>query len=1035
MMIEWFARNGVAANLLMVLILVVGIHALAFRLPPEVFPDIDMEVVNISMVFRGATPLEVEESIVMRIEEAIADLSGIDRIISNAREGGAEIQVEVERGHDARALLDDIKNRMDAINTFPADAESPVYSIPQRRFQVIGVVISGVLSEGSLRKLGERVRDDLLALPGVSHVDLMGARAPEIAIEVSQYTLERFGLGFDDITRAIRNNSGDYPAGSLKTHRGEILLRTKGQRYTGDDFARIPVIDHPDGTHLTLADIAEIRDGFVEDPLYARFNGQPAVLLPVFRTHGQSAIALAREVRGYVESTHRRLPPGITMDCWFDTSREISIWLDMLLTNAAQGGIIVLLILALFLRLSVALLIFVGIPVSFMGALATMPELGATVNVITLFSFILVLGIVVDDAIVTGENIYSHLRRGKEPTLAAIRGTHEMAIPVTLGVLTTMTAFTPLLLMEGERGIIFGQIAVVVMLVLFFSLVESKLILPAHMAHLRGITDGKRRGNRLARMQDRIVVSLEWGTRHFYRPLLARALENRFLTIALFVGISFVLVSFVLSGRYAFVFFPEVETDIAWATLEMPAGTSFHVMDRHLSHIARAAHGLREKYRNADTGEGVIRNILVERGWSFLTGAGDAGPHTGEVVLELAPPTERPVPVANATLIREWREATGPIPGARELGFYFDEEQIGNPIDIQLAGDDFEALTAAAMAIEERLAEYPGVFNIQDSLDVGREEITLKLRPEAELLGLSVADLGRQVRQAFFGAEAERFQRGRDDVRVMVRYPLAERRTMVNLLQMKIRTPLGVEVPFGSVADVTVGGAFSTIRRVDRHRAIDVTADIDRQNTDVNRIVTDMAPFLVDLEARWSGVRHSLEGELREQRESFGNLYVGVVFIFFALYALLAIPLRSYLQPLIIMGVIPFSVVGAIFGHMIMGLELSMMSVMGLLALAGVVINDNLVLLDYINRRRHEGVAVMAAVRIAGVARFRPILLTSLTTFTGLMPLIFEDSSQAQYLIPMAVSLGFGILYATLLTLFLVPISYTFLSDMDRFQY
>ncbi|NNJ83756.1 MAG: efflux RND transporter permease subunit, partial [Gammaproteobacteria bacterium] len=713
----------------------------------------------------------------------------------------------------------------------------------------------------------------------------------------------------------------------------------------------------------------------------------------------------------------------------FDTSREIAIWLDILLRNAIQGGIIILLILALFLRPSVAVWIFVGIPVSFMGALALMPELGATVNVITLFSFILVLGIVVDDAIVTGENIYTHLRHGDDPTLAAIRGTHEMAVPVTLGVLSTMIAFIPLLLMEGERGVIFGQISVVVMLVLFFSLIESKFILPTHMSHLRVTADNGQSENRLTRFQNRIADGLERGIRTVYQPLLVRALGNRFLTLSLFVGISFVLISFVFSGRYHFMFFPEVDGDIAWATLEMPAGTPTDAMASHLARITEMAHRLQDQYRDPATGESAIRNILIENGWSFLLGLKNTGAHKGEVILELAPPTERPVAITNAEVIRQWRQATGPIPGARELGFYFDEQQLVDPIDIQLVGEHFEDLAAAAIEIKARLAEYPGVFDVRDSADIGREEIELTLRPEARLLALSVANLGTQVRQAFFGDEIQRIQRGRDDVRVMVRYPLSERRAEMNLSRMKIRTPAGVEVPIGTVADITVGTGFSTIHRVDRHRAINVTADVDKENTDINRIMTDMRPFLAELQKRHPGIRYSLEGELRQQRESLTSLYIGVGLVLFVIYALLAIPLRSYTQPMIVMGIIPFSVVGALLGHMIMGLSLSMMSIMGLLALVGVVVNDSLVLVDYINRRRREGIAVMDAARIAGVARFRPILLTSLTTFAGLMPLIFEDSIQAQYLIPMAVSLGFGILYATSLTLFLIPISYTLLED------
>ncbi|VFM97577.1 MAG: Multidrug efflux pump subunit AcrB [Candidatus Kentron sp. G] len=1038
-MIEWFARNGVAANLLMVLILALGLHALSLRIPLEVFPDIEMEVVNITMSWRGATPVEVEEGIVIRVEEAISDLVGIERIISNANEGAARVRVEIEDGYDPREVLDDVKTRVDAIDAFPVEAERPIYELQQHHHEVIGVVVSADLPERALRLLGERVREDLLSLPDISQVDLAGVRPFEIAIEVSQHTLERFGLGFDTIVQAVRNASGDYPAGSLKTDRGEILLRTQGQAYTGEDFARVVVITRPDGTHLTLGDIADVQDGFEEDLVVARFNGRPAVLLEVYRTGNQSAMALARTVRDYIDGARQTLPPGVEMDYWRDRSRVIRLRLDTLVRSAIQGGILIFLLLALFLRLSVAVWVCVGIPIGFMGAMALMPALGVSINIISLFAFILVLGIVVDDAIVTGENIHTHLKRGETPILAAIRGTQEVAVPVTFGILTTVAAFVPLLLVEGRRGAIFAQIPMVVIPVLLFSLVESKLILPAHLSHIR--TGADREPGRLTRLQRRAADALERGIEVFYRPVLMRALDHRLLTLCLFIGFSFFLFSFVVSGRYGFTFLPRVQSETARASLTMPTGTAVEITARHVARMEAAARALREKYRDPATGESVIRHILGQVGWrsstGFMDASGGGGSHIGQVTLELMPPEERTLAVSTSELVREWRRATGPVPGSRELTFRAEIGRAGDPIDIQLMGDDFDDLTAAAEEVKKRLSEYPGVFDIQDSFEMGREEIKLTLRPDAELLGLSVSGLGGQVRQAFFGAQAQRIQRGRDDVRVMVRYPLAERRSQRSLARMRIRTPAGVEVPLTTVADITMGSGFSTIRRVDRHRTVNVTADIDKEKTDINGITRDLAPFLAELQQRRPGVRYDLEGELREQRESLSSLMMGTGLVLFAIYALLAIPFRSYAQPVIVMGVIPFSFIGALLGHMIMGMNLSIISIWGLLALIGVVVNDSLVLVDHINRQRRggnrhkrEGVPLFEAVSLAGVARFRPILLTSLTTFAGLMPIIFDKSTQAQFLIPMAVSLGFGVLYATFLTLFLVPVGYLLLDDL-----
>nr|VFK11896.1 MAG: Multidrug efflux pump subunit AcrB [Candidatus Kentron sp. LPFa] len=1035
-MIEWFARNGVAANLLMVLILALGAHAFFSRIPLEVFPDIDLDVVTISMVLRGATPAEVEEGIVVRIEEAISDLSGIERIISNANEGSARVRIEIEDGHNPREVLDDIKNRVDAINTFPTDAERPVYEVLRREREVIGVVLSADLPERSLRELGERVRDDLLTLPEATRIELSGVRPYEITIEIGQHALERFGIGFDTIVNAVRDASRDYPAGSLKTRRGEILLRTKGQAYVKEDFERIAVLTRPDGTRLALADIAEIKDGFAEDPLYARFNGKRAVLLYVYRTGDKSALALARQVRDYVQEIRPRLPSGVAIDYWRDRSRIIKLRLNTLLNSAVQGGILIFLLLTLFLRLSVAAWVCIGIPISFAGALALMPELGVTLNIVSLFGFILVLGIVVDDAIVTGENIYTHSKRGEDPLRAAIDGTREVAVPVTFGILTTIAAFVPLLFMEGRRAPIIAQIPLVVIPVLIFSLVESKLILPAHLRHIRVGKEAERSEGWLTGVQHRVADALERGIRVFYRPLLIRALEHRVLTFSLFVGISFILASFIVSGRYGFTFFPRVQSEVARATLTMPEGTPVEVTTRHIARITKVARDLQEKYRNPVTEESVIRNILFLVGFRAGTftggsqGASVGRSHIGQVVLELVPPEERAITIATSQLVNEWRRTIGPIPGAREIYFRAEIGRSGDPIDIQLTGDSFEALMAAAEEIKARLTEYSGVFDIKDSFDTAREEIKLHLRPAAELLGLSVADLGKQVRHAFFGAEAQRIQRGRDDVRVMVRYPSHERQSEVDLANLRVRTPSGIEVPFSEVAGITEGLGFSTIRRVDRYRSINVTADINKEETDINRIVQDLEPFLADLRRRHPGIRYALEGELREQRESFASFRVGVGLVLFVIYALLAIPFRSYAQPIIVMGVIPFGIFGALLGHMIMGMNLSIMSVWGILALIGVIVNDSLVLVDYINRRRREGVPLPDAVRDGGVARFRPILLTSLTTFAGLTPLLLDESTQAQFLIPMAVSLGFGILYATLITLILVPVGYLMLEDV-----
>ncbi len=1029
-MIEWFARNGVAANLLMVLIFFMGFWSLTLRTPLEVFPEFERDVVNIAMSYRGATPIEVEESLVIRIEEAIEDLQDIKKIVSNADEGVARVRVELESASDPRAVLDDIKNRVDAINTFPDDAERPIFSIQEFSREVISVVVSGDLPERELRSLGERVREELISLPQITQVELTAVRPYEISIEVSEQSLDRYRLTFDALVNAIKRSSVDLPAGSIKTAGGEILLRTKGQAYIQPEFEDIVVVRRPDGTRVTVGDIATVHDAFEENPLYSLLDGRPAVLLEVYRVGEQSAIGVGNAVKHYVETNQAAMPAGVTLDFWRDRSRIVKLRLNTLLKSALQGGLLIFILLALFLRFSVAVWVCVGIPISFMGAIALLPELGVTINLISLFAFILVLGIVVDDAIVTGENIYTHLKQGQEPTEAAIQGTQEIAIPVTFGVLTTIVAFIPLLMIEGHRGPIFAQIPMIVIPVLLFSLVESKLILPAHMKHIKIRTDEQI--GWLQRIQRKIADGLERFIRSVYQPMLARALKWRFLTLVLFVGGAFIIVSLVVSGRYGYTFFPRIESETARVTLVMPEGTPVAETTKYIRRIGSSAGELQNKYIDADSGQSVIRQILLSIGWTSTSGraGGISGqPNLGQISMELVPPEDRTLSIGSSDLLRELRQMVGPVPGAKELSFRAEIGRGGDPIDVQLAGQDFEQLSEMSQLVKARLAEYPGVFDVQDSFEGGKDEIKLTIKPEAELLGLNVEDLGRQVRQAFFGAEVQRIQRGRDDVRVMVRYPEHQRRSMDSLYRMRIRATGGAQVPFTNVADAEIGQGYSTIRRVDRNRVVNVRADINKKLGNLNQIIADLKVYLDELRVSYPSVRYSFEGEQREQSESYGSLYVGALFVLFAIYSLLAIPFRSYLQPIIVMLIIPFSVVGAILGHMIMGMNLSIMSIMGLLALAGVVVNDSLVLVDWINRRRREGMDLVESVRKAGVARFRAILLTSLTTFAGLMPLIFEKSTQAQFLIPMAVSLGFGILFATFITLILVPVCYLLLED------
>jgi multidrug efflux pump subunit AcrB len=837
--------------------------------------------------------------------------------------------------------------------------------------------------------------------------------------------LRQYGLTLEQVAAAVRRTSLDLAAGSVRTTGGEVLIRTQGQARAGSEFEDI-VVRGESGARLTIKDLGVVRDGFSEDPLEFRYNGRSAAFIDVYRVGEQSAIEVARVVRDYIASPPGWLPPGIQLDYWRDQSRIVQARLNTLLKSALQGGILILVLLTLFLRPAVAFWVVLGIPVAFMAGIALMPVLGVTINLISLFAFILVLGIVVDDAIVTGENIFTRLQKGEDPLQASIKGTQEIAVPVTFGVLTTVVAFMPLLMIEGVRGQIFAQIPLIVIPVLLFSLVESKLILPAHLKHVRirnGASDGP-----LSRLQASIQRGLERGTQAMYNPVLRASLRNRYLAGTIFAAVAIILFSIAIGGHLRFIFFPRIQAETASATLTMPPGTPFDATAAAVRRINAEAETLRERYRDPETGASVIKGILSSIG----SAGGGSTPRTdvGRVVFEIVPPEERTLEVTSSDLVREWRQAIGPIPGAKELSFRAEIGGGGSPLDIQITGPDFGPLRTLAGQVRERLQTYPGVFDITDSFEDGKQEIKLRIRPEAELLGITLDDLARQVRHAFFGFEAQRIQRGREEVRVYVRYPESERRSLDNLATMRIRTPAGLEVPFGEVASAEYGRGFAQIRRVDRNRTINVTADVNKETADIEAIKRDINEFLAEAVPGYAGVSFTLEGEAREQRESFGSLGYGLMFVLFVIYALLAIPFRSYVQPLIVMSVIPFGAAGAMLGHMIMGMSLTIMSLMGMLALTGVVVNDSLVLVDYINRRRAEGMPLMEAVSTAGAARLRPVLLTSLTTFAGLTPLIFEKSTQAQFLIPMAVSLGFGILFATFITLLLVPLNYLVLEDL-----
>jgi len=1032
--ITWFVKNPVAANLLMIAIICLGLYSLFKKVPLETFPAFEQDVVNIAVTFSGATPSEVEQGVTLRVEDAIADLPGVERIYSSSDEGRALVRVEIRKRYDTTIVLNEIKSRVDRITSFPENAERPVVDQLIRIRDVITVVLEQDRKDDViLRENTEKIRDEIRSLPNVTQIAMGGVRAWEISISVPQVALSQYGLTLDTIANVVRNASRDIPGGSIKTESGEILVRALGQAYRKHDFANISVISRKNGTVIRLGDIATINDGFNEDPLYSRFDRKHASFINVARVGDQNAIELANTVKDYIESRKKTLPAGLSLSYWRDSSKVVKARINTLTKSLIQGIGLVLLLLALFLRPDLAFWVSVGVPISFLGALAMMPYLGVTLNLVSMFGFILVLGIVVDDAIVTGENVYSHLQRHGDGYRAAIEGTKEIAVPVTFGVLTTVAAFLPLLMLEGARGKIFAQIPLVVIPVLIFSLIESKFVLPSHLRYMHLRKDASKI-SLLARLQQKISRGLELFIKVVFRPFLNIALNWRYLTLAIFISILVLTLSIVISGRYKYTFFPRIESELISATLKMPDGIAIGITEKHLNKMLETAEELKKEYIEEDTKKPLIQHILLTVGSSGLRPrAGVSGKsNIGMVTFEILPPEERSTTISAKKIVAEWRKLIGPIPGAIELSFRAELGRGGDPINVQLKGHDFTELNGLAIKVKEKLAEYQGLFDIKNSFEGGKDEVQLRIRPEAEQLGLNLNSIGSQVRHAIYGKEVQRIQRNQSEVKVMVRLPKEERVSLPDLQNLLIRTTNGAEVPLSEVAEIKLGRGTSTITRVDRQRIINITADLNKELIDANTIAADLKEWMPKLLKDHPGVIFDLEGEQREQKKFGKSLAFGFAIALIIIFILLAIPFGSYTQPLMVMSVIPFSIIGAIGGHAIMGISLSISSAMGVLALVGVVVNDSLVLVDYTNKRIKEGASVNKAIRLAGSARFRPILLTSLTTFAGLTPLIMEKSTQAQFLIPMAVSLGFGILFATLLTLVLIPTFYLIVEDFKR---
>jgi multidrug efflux pump subunit AcrB len=1031
--IAWMARHSVAANLLMLFLIVGGI-AIALQTKQEIFPEFSLDYVTISIPYPGAGPEEIERGIVLAIEEEVRGVDGVKRVTAVASEGSAQVVAELLAGTNSNKALQDIKNAVDRITSFPQEAERPTVSLLSNRRAVLSLILYGDLEERYLRQLAETVRDELLQLPRITFVDIVGTRPPEISIEVPQSNLRAYNLTLDHIAKRVAMEAIEVPAGGVKTTAGEILLRTDERRDFGSEFKNISIVNREDGSEVVLSELAEVTDGFRDIDRAAYFFGKPAVRLIVYRVGSQTPISISNEVTSYLTELRKKLPETVGAAVWQDRSEIYRDRLKLLLKNLALGLVLVLIILGVFLEPVLAFWVTMGIPISFFGAFLVISFLDVSINMVSLFAFIISLGIVVDDAIVVGENIYEHRSYGKSLLRAAIDGARTVKVPVSFAILTNIAAFCPMFFVPGVMGKMFFVIPTIVVSIFAISWLESLLVLPAHLSH-RPRQQSSRIGLAFHEGQERFHKGFDRFIRQVYLPFFRRCLLNRYLTIAFGLALLIATLGYLGGGHMNFSFLPKVDGDVVFATAVLPYGSPVEDTQAIADRLYREADNILQKYGGRQITRGIFTRIGSQAG-GFGPGpamASAGGSHVTSVEIYLVPIDQREIKTSEFAAL--WRESVRDLSGLESLVFKYNiGPSAGNPIDIELSHSSIAVLENAATDLANKLRSFAGVKDIDDGFSEGKPQLSFRVKPEAQSLGITAADLARQVRSAFYGARAFRQQRGREEIWVMVRLPEDERRSEFDVEELLVRTPQGGEIPLTEAAEVKRERAYTVIRRADGRRVVDVTADVEEEVANAEKVLSDiLTEFLPKLTAKYPGLRFGFEGQQRDRREGLSSLWVGFGLAMMVIFAMLAIPFGSYLQPLVVMTAIPFGIIGAVFGHMLMGYELSVVSMMGIVALAGVVVNDSLVLVFYANELRLDGMSPYQAVTKAGVRRFRPILLTSLTTFFGLAPMIFETSVSARFLIPMAISLGFGVLFATVIALILVPSLYLIVFDIQGF--
>lgn len=1047
---KWSVDHRVSVNMIMVFIIVAGLYTV-LNMRREIFPQFSLDMIAITVAYPGASPEEVEEGICVKIEEQLKGIDDVKNMYSSSYEGVGSVVLELNTGVDIREKLDEVKSEIDLIDSFPEEAEDPEVEEIKREDPTIYLAVYGDVDEKVLRDTAEKIRDDLVEKETISLAALGGVREYEISVEISEQSLRKYHLSFDQVAAVVRTGSLDLPGGRIKTEGGEFLVRAKGKLYSGEEFEQLPVITREDGTVIRLKDVATVKDGFEDADFKSRFNGKPTALVIVSRTDTQDTITISKEVKQYLKTREGTLPQGVSLDYWFDMAELVQERIDLLLKNGLQGIILVFVVLALFLNLGLSFWVASGIPISFMGAFLILDYFGASINMLSLFGFIMTLGILVDDAIIVGENVYTHYKEGKSARDAVIDSVAQIGGPVIMAVFTTIVAFAPIMFVSGIMGKFIFILPQTVICILAISLVEAFIILPAHLAHSlspppanpglvsrvfgfgfgwlkKDILDGH------AWLRGKTEKLLDRCIHQVYTPVLKYCVKNRYFTLAVAFAVLIASGGLIAGGHVPFLLFGKTDSNWINSDLIYPLGTPFHMTEKSIQSVEKGAMTLNEHFRDkVKDGKDIVAYMysgvgtIPRRDWKPPVFGG----HSGHVIIEVVPASMRPE-VTGPEIVAKWREFSGDIIGVEQLTFaLIGGGPQGNPIEIQLSGEDLDQLQRAAGELKNEIAKYPGTFDITDNFRPGKMEKQIFIKKGAKSLGITMADIALQIRQAYYGDEALTIQRGKDDIKVMVRYSEEERESEGSIEQLRIRTRDGRQIPLNQVADIEIKRGYSTIQRVDRKRVITVISDIDETVANAQKIVTSLkTDYLDGLMAKYPGIRYDLEGQAKRTKDLLSDLKVGFSMALMLIFVLLASQFKSYIQPVIIMTAIPFGLIGAIAGHFLMGLEFTMFSVFGTVALSGIVVNDSLILIDFVNSKIRGGVQAFDSVISAGQSRFRAVLLTSVTTIAGLLPLLLETSFQAKFLIPMAVSISFGLMAATVLTLLFVPALYMVIRDI-----